>query len=77
LSWTIEADLQAGKSFDEQAFANSDDFLSAGRGGDMGAVLETSAMLPEIKQAAGRLSVGQVSAPLESPLGILIVKRTE
>lgn len=77
LAQKIEGELGAGKSFGEEAFANSDDFLSAGRDGDLGVVVETSRVLPEIQQAAGRLEVGQVSAPLETPTGIAIVKRTE
>jgi parvulin-like peptidyl-prolyl isomerase len=77
LAKKIESDLAAGKSFGEEAFANSDDVHSAGRDGDMGVVVETSRALPELKQAAGRLAVGQVSAPLETTAGIVIVKRTE
>jgi hypothetical protein len=77
LAQKIETELAAGKSFGDEAFESSDDMLSAGREGDMGVLGSTSRVMPQLKEIAGRLNVGQVSAPIETPSGIVIVKRTE
>jgi hypothetical protein len=73
----IEKELAVGKSFGDEAFENSDDIPSAGRDGDVGILVETSKVLPQLRDIAGRLNVGQVSAPIETPAGVVIVKRTE
>ncbi len=73
----IESELKAGKSFGDEAFEYSDDFISAGRDGDVGILLATTKVLPQLREIAGRLTVGQISAPIETPAGIVIVKRTE
>jgi len=74
----IHAELASGKrTFAEEAFDHSDDLVSAGRGGDLGAFDEKSPLMPQIRNAATHLQKGQVSAPFESPLGLELVLRVE
>ena len=77
LAARVERDLQDGKSFDDEAFAVSDDLLTAGRGGDLGGQDERSRMNPAVRKAAQALKVGEVSAPIETPAGFEILKRLE
>lgn len=63
----------AGADFAALAKANSQDKASAANGGDMGFLPETL-LLPAIRQAAGELKPGQVSAPVETPTGFHVVK---
>jgi hypothetical protein len=77
LAAKIEADLASGKPFADEAQAYSDDLASAGRGGDLGAFDDRSALLPQLREAVGKLAVGKVSKPLETPPGLLILQRTE
>jgi parvulin-like peptidyl-prolyl isomerase len=73
----IEKELASGTAFGDEAFEYSDDFLSAGRDGDVGVLVENAKAFPKLREIAGRLDVGQVSAPIETPAGVVIVKRTE
>jgi peptidyl-prolyl cis-trans isomerase SurA len=73
----LEADLKAGKDFAALAYESSDDLATAGVGGDLGSYSETSPMLPQVRQALAHLKVGEISAPVDSPLGLHIVQRTE
>ena len=73
----LEADLKAGKDFGELAFEYSDDLGTAGRGGDLGGFIESSPMLPQVRKVVSGLKVGEISAPLDSPLGFHIIQRTE
>ena len=73
----IEKELAGGKSFGDEAFEYSDDFQSAGRDGDVGILVDTAKLLPQLREIAGRLNAGQVSAPIETHAGVVIVKRTE
>ena len=77
LAARLEADLKAGKDFGELAFEYSDDVGTAGRGGDLGGFIESSPMLPQVRKAVAELKVGETSAPLDTPLGLHIVQRTE
>jgi peptidyl-prolyl cis-trans isomerase SurA len=73
----IEADLKAGKDFGDLAFDYSDDLATAGRGGDLGGFIASSPMLPQVRKAMSELKVGELSAPVDSPLGFHILQRTE
>jgi peptidyl-prolyl cis-trans isomerase SurA len=73
----LESDLKAGKDFGDLAFEQSDDLATAGRGGDLGGFIETSPMLPQIRRVMSDLKVGEISAPVDSPLGFHIVQRLE
>ncbi|MHB8418160.1 MAG: peptidylprolyl isomerase [Myxococcales bacterium] len=77
LAAKIEGELAAGKSFADEAFADSDDVASAGRGGDIG-TFELGARFPApFREAASGLRVGQASAPFSTPAGLVILERTE
>ncbi|MHB1843770.1 MAG: peptidylprolyl isomerase [Deltaproteobacteria bacterium] len=73
----VEQELAQGASFEKEAFDHSDDLATAGRGGDLGLFDDRSGVMPLIRDTVHRLSVGQVSAPLDSPIGLLILERTE
>ncbi len=77
LAAQIESELASGKSFADEAFAHSDDVVSAGRGGDIGAFDAQTKLSPAIADTARRLQKGQVSAPIVGPGGLYIVERTE
>ncbi|WP_063533098.1 peptidylprolyl isomerase [Burkholderia sp. MSMB1589WGS] len=67
------ASLARNGDFAALAKANSQDHASAANGGDLGFVPEPL-MLPEVRQAAGALKPGQVSAPIRTPAGFHVVK---
>jgi hypothetical protein len=73
----LEGELKAGKDFVDLAFEYSDDLGTAGQGGDLGGFIESSPMLPQVRKAMGELKVGEVSGPVDSPLGFHILQRTE
>lgn len=62
--------------FAELARTYSQDQGSAQRGGDIG-LQPLAQLLPEIRQTVTELTVGHVSAPIKSPLGLHIIKLTE
>ncbi|QLF93443.1 peptidylprolyl isomerase [Pseudomonas sp. ABC1] len=66
----------AGADFAELARTYSQDSGSAAQGGDIG-LQPLAQLLPEVRGAVPKLKVGEVSAPLQSPLGFHIVKLTE
>ena len=66
--------LEAGADFAELARKHSDDLDSASRGG-MYKVFERGARDVLLKAAAFSAEVGQVVGPLETPLGLHILKR--
>ena len=73
----ILTELKGGASFAQEAFDRSDDLATAGRGGDLGLFDDRSGVLPLIRETVARLKVGEVAGPIESPLGLLLLKRTE
>jgi peptidyl-prolyl cis-trans isomerase SurA len=77
LAQKIEDELASGKSFADEAFAYSDDVGSAGRGGDIGSFERENLIPADLREAAKRLRVGQTSAPFETPIGLVILQRTE
>ncbi|HVS09075.1 MAG TPA: peptidylprolyl isomerase [Planctomycetota bacterium] len=68
--------LRAGESFAELAREVSDDPASAARGGQL-ALFQRGSEDSLIKAAAFRARVGEVIGPVESPLGLHILKRVE
>ncbi len=77
LAQTIARELSMGKPFADEAFAYSDDLVSAGRGGDLGTFDDRATQPAAILQTARQLRPGQVSAPFVAPGGIAIVRRTD
>lgn len=67
----LKARLDAGEDFAE--VARELEFPSAERGGDLGFFTEDN-MVPEVVAVARRLEVGEVSEPVDSPYGWLIIK---
>lgn len=66
----------SGANFTELAKTYSQDTGSAAQGGDIG-LQPLTQLLPEVRNAVAKLKVGAVSEPLQSPLGLHIVKLTE
>lgn len=72
----LHAQLAAGADFAALARASSDDKESAERGGQL-SIFERGPQDTLLKAAAFQLDVGQVSAPIRSPLGWHLIKRVE
>ncbi|MGB0966272.1 MAG: SurA N-terminal domain-containing protein [Litorivicinus sp.] len=68
--------LNAGESFESLAAELSQDPLSGEQGGDLG-FADPSSYVPEFAEALNRLSVGEVSEPVQTPFGHHIIKLTE
>ena len=68
--------LNAGESFESLAGELSQDPLSGEQGGDLG-FADPSSYVPEFAEALNRLSVGEVSEPVQTPFGHHIIKLTE
>ncbi|MGB1311310.1 MAG: SurA N-terminal domain-containing protein [Leucothrix sp.] len=64
------------KTFEELAQKESDDTLAADKAGDMG-FLELRDMSPAFAEAAGKLKVDEISAPVLTPAGYEIIKLAE
>jgi peptidyl-prolyl cis-trans isomerase SurA len=62
-----------GANFAELARLNSDDTVSAQRGGDLGWVVPGD-LVPEFERAMAELKVNEVSQPVRTPFGIHIVQ---
>lgn len=66
----IEAEIEAGKPFDEAAREYSEDKLTSEEGGDLGWFgYADPHILPELKSAAFELDVGEISEPLRTSRG--------
>lgn len=65
--------LKTGQSFDEYAKNNSDDGLSAKKGGDMGWIVQGS-IDPVFSKTAFELKKGQISEPVRTAFGFHIIK---
>lgn len=70
----IAAKLREGSDFAELARTSSDDRESAARGGQF-AIYERGPADTLLKSAAFRLRVGEISAPIETPLGWHFLQR--
>lgn len=68
----IEADIKAGKSFEDEAKAASKD-SSAGNGGDLG-WFKKDDMVPEFGDAVFSMKPGQISAPVKTQFGWHVIK---
>lgn len=70
--------LDDGKeTFAELARAESEDAMTAARGGDMGNPLIRGLAPPEFEKAAFSLPVGEVSEPIETEMGYFIIRVQE
>lgn len=67
----LKARLEAGEDFVEVAQTLS--FPGAEKGGDLGYFTEDS-MVPEVVTVARTLAVGEVSEPVETPFGWMLIK---
>lgn len=68
--------LEAGTPFANVAEEYSKDSMTAEKGGDLG-VIYPGDMLPAFDDAAFALEVGTISAPVQTPFGVHIIKVTE
>lgn len=65
--------LASGESFDEIASAQSQDPVSAARGGDLGWV-SPGQMVPEFERAMLSLPIGEISQPVKTVFGYHLIK---
>ncbi|MFZ5653076.1 MAG: SurA N-terminal domain-containing protein [Pseudomonadota bacterium] len=74
----IERDLSAGKPFADVAAAQSEDRLTAERGGELGPYVAAD-YPPQLREVIESLQIGQISAPVETEQGwhILTVLRED
>jgi len=75
-SLELRAQLEGGGSFRELAREHSMDLPSAERGGDY-AVFERGPRDSQLKRAAFDLEVGELSLPIETPLGWHLLQRVD
>lgn len=73
------AEIKAGSDFAELAKANSLDFASSGRGGELPLQVRSTGKWPPTFEATafGLKTVGQVSEPVETDLGFHLIKLIE
>ena len=64
----LEIRLQGGEDFATLALANSQDTLSAAKGGDLGWISQGDTV-PEFEEAMNRLAPGEISKPVKSEFG--------
>jgi peptidyl-prolyl cis-trans isomerase C len=69
---TVQADLAAGTSFEEEAAAKSIDPGSAAQGGDLGCFPQ-GAMIPVFEEAAFNAPLNKVTAPVQSEYGFHLI----
>ncbi|CAM3375260.1 peptidylprolyl isomerase [Corallococcus sp. ZKHCc1 1396] len=72
----LRKELEAGKDFATVARASSDDDATKAKGGELGWV-ERNSWDPILANAAFALKAGEVTQPVESPLGVHLVKVEE
>jgi len=73
---SIQERLNSGESFESLASLFSEDAGTASRGGNLGFV-EKGTLFPAFEAAAFELNPGEVSGPVETPLGFHIIKLEE
>ena len=72
----LEIRLRGGDDFATLALANSQDTLSAARGGDLG-WMNQGDTVPEFEEAMNDLAPGEISAPVKSEFGWHLIQVTE
>ena len=72
----IKKKLDEGASFEELAKQESQDPVSKDKGGDLG-YFGPGKMAPEFEDAAYKLNVGEISAPVKTSQGYHIIKLTD
>lgn len=72
----LEIRLRSGEDFATLALANSQDTLSASRGGDLGWVNEGDTV-PEFEEAMSNLAPGEISKPVKSEFGWHLIQVQE
>jgi parvulin-like peptidyl-prolyl isomerase len=72
----LQALLDAGTTFDQLASEQSDDQASAADGGSLGCG-QSGRFIPQFEEAANTLDEGEISAPVETPLGFHIIRMEE
>jgi foldase protein PrsA len=70
------AQLKKGADFATLAKENSKDPGTASRGGDLGYITPTDQIVPEFKDAAFSMKVGETSAPIKTQFGYHIIRVT-
>lgn len=73
---TIQERLKSGEPFEELAVKYSQDAGTASRGGNLGFV-ERGTLFQSFEDAAFQLEPGQVSEPVETPIGLHLIKLEE
>ena len=68
----LRQEIKGGATFASVAEKRSTDALSAKRGGTLG-LLPAAQLLPELRSAAGKLSVGELSQPIKTSLGYHLI----
>ncbi len=72
---TIRAELEGGKDFAAAASQYSDDASNKNQGGDLGThSRESAGWVKEFTDAAFAVEAGKVSAPVETPFGVHLIK---
>jgi peptidyl-prolyl cis-trans isomerase D len=72
----IRREILEGLDFAEAARNNSDDYMTAGNGGDLG-FFERGAMVPEFDELAFSLEIGEISEPVRTQYGYHLIKVEE
>ncbi|HDN69298.1 MAG TPA: molecular chaperone SurA [Gammaproteobacteria bacterium] len=72
----LEIRLRGGDDFATLALANSQDTLSAARGGDLGWMSQGDTV-PDFEEAMNSLAPGEISAPVKSEFGWHLIQVTE
>jgi peptidyl-prolyl cis-trans isomerase SurA len=73
LALRLRDSLRKGADFAELARRYSGDAASAAHGGELGWI-ERGKLLPEYERAAFGLQIGEVSAPVETPMGYYLIQ---
>ncbi|MDO6762041.1 peptidylprolyl isomerase [Agarivorans sp. 1_MG-2023] len=76
LARQLHSQLQSGESFQSLAKAQSEDIVSANKGGDLGWLSE-GAVSPEFSERAFKLKVGEFTEPFNTAFGFHIVTLLE
>jgi parvulin-like peptidyl-prolyl isomerase len=72
----IKQEILGGLDFAEAARSNSDDYMTAQNGGDLG-FFERGEMVPEFEEAAFSLETGEISEPVRTQYGFHLIKVEE
>ena len=72
----LELRLRSGEDFATLALANSQDTLSAAKGGDLG-WLNQGDTVPEFEEAMNSLAPGEISKPVKSEFGWHLIQVQE